>query len=189
MFGLNDRDSTDEIMMVLNLLKLFALEPDLYQKIRLIAEIPDVHVPQHRDNVLDFTSGFRSPWWIQTFVMGTTKVNYEVFLAKLICERKILEGLRKQSITPVLTKLLAEQDPDFGFLDTSLPRGIANVKASKMEMNHTRGVALMSKIGYAFHQTIVLDILETIGHYGYDPDLTKLGMPAGGCKNYTWYLK
>ena len=189
MFGLNDRKSTDELKMVLNLLKLFALEPDLYQKIRLITEVPDVQVAQNRDDVLDFTSGFRSPWWIQTFVMGTTKANHEVFLAKLLCERKILEDLRKQPITPMLTELLAEQDPDFGFLEVTLPRAIANVKAYKMRINNTRGVALMSKILYAFHQTIVLDILETIGRYGYDPDLTQLGMPADGCKNYTWYLK
>ena len=189
LFVLTDRKSTDEINMVLNLLKLFAFEPDLYQKIRLITEIPDFQVAQHRDDVMNYTSGFRSPWWLQTFILGTTKANQEVFLAKLLSERKILEALRKQPVTPELLRLLAEDDPDFGCLNVSLPINIIDVKASKIGINHTRGVTLMSKILYAFHQTIVLDILETIGRYGYDPDLTQLGMPTDECKNYTWYLK
>ena len=186
---LTDRRCTDAINMVLNLLKLFAFEPDLYQKLRLITEIPDVLFAQHRDDVMTYTSGFRSPWWLQTFILGTAKANQEIFLAKLLTERKILEALRARTITAELSKLLAQDNPDFACLDVRIPLDIGLMKASKLGIKHQRGVTLMSKIMYAFSQTIILDILETIGRYGYAPDLLTLGMAPDDCQNYTWYLK
>ena len=63
------------------------------------------------------------------------------------------------------------------------------MKASKLRIQHTRGVAITSRIQFAFFQTIVLGILEAIGHYGYSLDLLQVGMKPSECKNYTWYLK
>ena len=185
-----DRRSTDAITMVLNLLKILAFEPDLYQKLRLATEVPDVQVPQHRDDVMKYISGFRSPWWLQTFVLGTAKANHEIFLAKLLTERKILETLRAQSpLTRETKDLLAQEEPDFTCLGVTIPLDIAEMKSTKIGIKHTRGVTLMTKIQYAFSQTIILDILETVGRYGYGPDLIEMGMKPDECENYTWYLR
>ena len=189
-FLATDRRSTDALSMILNFLKILAFEPDLYQKLRLVTEIPDVQVMQHSDDVMQYISGFRSPWWLQTFVMGTVKANHEVFIAKLLTERKILETLRAMSpVSNEVKNLLAERDPDFSCLGCAIPINIADMKASKLGIQHTRGVTITSKIQFAFFQTIVLDILEAIGHYGYSPDLLQVGMKPSECKNYTWYLK
>ena len=184
-----DRKSTDAISMVLNLLKLFAFEPDLHQKLRLVTEIPDVQVVQYRTNVMKHISGFRSPWWLQTFVLGPAKVNHEIFLAKLLTERKIVEHIRAMSpITVEIKNILRQEIPDFSSLELSIPVDIADMKASKLKIKHTRGVTIMSKIQYAFSQTIIIDILETIGHYGYDPDLRTMGMKPEECMNFDWYI-
>ena len=43
-FLATDRHSTDALGMILNFLRIFAFEPDLYQKLCLLPEIPDVQV-------------------------------------------------------------------------------------------------------------------------------------------------
>ena len=112
-----------------------------------------------------------------------------MFLAKLLTERKIVEMLRALSpVTDEVKDILSQEEPDFSYLEFALPIDIGNQKAYKLGIQHTRGVTIMSKIQYAFYQTIVLDILDSIGRYGYDPDLFKLGMEPSECANYSWYL-
>ena len=179
---------------LLNCVKLFAFEKDLFNSFLTLTEAPNPSKKQRSTLVKHYHPYLSDMWWCQHYIFGPlhSLVTKDLRI-KLLVERRIIEYLRKsdgKNGDEAIRDMLESGDfSKSASMRAAISTGPEKITEKSLGMDRTACAYLYDKILYSAYQALLLDVLQCISKYGYDPDLSKHKMDVKKNSHYTYYLQ
>ena len=168
------------------LLKYLCLESSKIGKLLVLAKPPIPRVPQRSSVWADYKHQFHSIDWMRHYLYNPLLELSKDIWIRLSIEKYIIAVLRSQLPLKQYRACLSSYDfsdiPHVRSFDPKLfasqlksKRGTKAAKAKENEVDassiYKKGTNITNRIHYAIMQSILVDILDCLQRFGYDPDL------------------
>ena len=201
---INSGGQKKEMTQLMNAVKLFGVEQELFNTLTAFTDPPNPSVKQCTANIESYYSnGFCQTWWSYQFIFEKIYgLVSKPIRAKLLVEQRIIDYLRHTTDDSIRPLLAGGDFSGHAQMKTDIPiaREINDVTIESLKISRgTSATVIKNKMTYAVWQAWILDILNAISKYGYDPDLHNPGdhasnecgmnsMPHEKNQFYFWYL-